>query len=77
MPGTNIFHYLIRLIDISRLNNSNINKLEKYIKKYNIVSVENPLEYPFLEFKKEYVLEGFNDGIASAHIFAEKYLIIN
>lgn len=74
MPGTNIFHYLIRLIDISRLNNSNINKLEKYIKKYNIVSIENPLEYPFLEFNKEYVLEGFNDGIASAHIFAKNYL---
>lgn len=74
MPGTNIFHYLIRLIDISRLNSNNINKLEKYIKKNNIVSIENPLECPFLEFKQENVLDGFNHGIVSAHKFAEKYL---
>ena len=74
MPGTNIFHYLIRLIEISRLNNNNITKLQKYIDKYNIIAIDNPLEYPFLEFTQEHVLEGFNKGIESAHIFAEKYL---
>jgi predicted acylesterase/phospholipase RssA len=77
MPGTNIFHYLIRLIEISRINNNNITKLQKYINKYNIIAIDNPLEYPFLEFSQENVLNGFNKGIQSAHIFAEKYLIIN
>ena len=76
MPGTNIFHYLIRLIEISRLNNKNITKLQKYIDKYNIVTIDNPLEYPFLEFTQDHVLQGFNKGIESAHLFAEKYLNI-
>ena len=75
MPGTNIFHYLIRLIEISRLNNNNITKLQKYIHKYNIIAIDNPLEYSFLEFSQENVLDGFNKGIVSAHLFAEKYLI--
>lgn len=75
MPGTNIFHYLIRLIDICRFNSSNINKLEKYITKYNMVSIENPLECPFLEFTPEHVLDGFNQGIVSAHKFADQYLL--
>ena len=75
MPGTNIFHYLTRLIDISRFNNSNINKLDKYINKYNIINIENPLECPFLEFSTEQVRNGFNLGIDAAHKFAQKYLI--
>lgn len=75
MPGTNIFHYLTRLIDISRFNNSNINKLEKYITKYNIINIENPLECPFLEFSTTQVRTGFNFGIDAAHDFAKKYLL--
>jgi NTE family protein len=74
MPGTNIFHYLIRLIEIARLNNHNISKLHKYIKKYNVVAIDNPLECPFLEFTQEHVFDGFNKGIESAHIFSERYL---
>ena len=77
MPGNNILHYLIRLIEISRLNNSNITKLQKYINKNNIIAIDNPLEYPFLEFTQENVLNGFNKGIEAAHIFAEQYLIAN
>jgi predicted patatin/cPLA2 family phospholipase len=74
MAGTNLIHYLIRLIDIARLNHNNIYKLNKYIKKYNVVSIENPLDYPFLDFSHDKVLEGFNLGIKSAHEFAIEYL---
>jgi NTE family protein len=75
MPGNNILHYLIRLIEISRLNNSNITKLQKYINKNSMIVIDNPLEYPFLEFTQDNVLNGFNKGIEAAHIFAEQHLI--
>jgi len=74
MAGQNMITYLARLIDISRLNHPNIKKLNHTINKYNIITIENPLDYPFLEFTKERVIQGFDLGIEAANQFAEKYL---
>jgi len=75
MLGDNIITYLTRLIDISRLNQSNICKLSKYINKYNIIAVENPLQYPFLDFTIENITNGFEKGIEAAEEFCNKYLL--
>lgn len=74
MAGTNMITYLARLIDISRLNNSNIHKLQHYIHKYNVIAIENPLDFPFLEFTKERVVQGFDLGVVAANSFAQEYL---
>lgn len=74
MAGQNMITYLARLIDISRLNHTNINKLEHRIRKYNVVAIENPLDYPFLEFTRERVIQGFDLGIEAADRFAKQYL---
>jgi len=75
MIGDNVITYLSRLIDISRLNQSNISKLSKYINKYNMIALENPLNYPFLDFQKENIIVGFEKGIESAEEFAKKNLL--
>lgn len=75
MIGENIITYLTRLIDISRLNQSNICKLSKYINKYNMIAVENPLQYPFLDFSIENITNGFEKGIEAADIFAKNHLL--
>jgi len=75
MTGDNIITYLARLIDIIRINQSNITKLNKYINKYNVISVENPLEYPFLDFSIENITNGFNLGANAAEEFAKKHLL--
>jgi NTE family protein len=75
MSGDNLITYLARVIDISRLNQSNIHKITKYINKYNIITVENPLQYPFLDFSIENITNGFEKGIEAADIFAKNYLL--
>lgn len=75
IDGDNIVSYLARLIDISRLNHPNIKKLEKYVSKYNVITIENSLDYPFLDFSKEHVAQGFDTGIEAADKFAKEYLI--
>ena len=74
MAGQNMLTYLARLIDISRLNHSNIRKLNDTLEKYNVISVENPLDYPFLEFSNERIIQGFDLGIEAADKFAKEYL---
>ena len=75
MIGDNIITYLSRLIDIIRKNQSNITKLPKYIKKYNIISIENPLQYSFIDFSKENITNGFQYGIDSAEEFAKTHIL--
>lgn len=74
MTGDNIITYLARLIDISRLNHPNIKKLTKYINKYNMIPIENPLQYPFLDFSRENITSGFDLGIEAADKFAIEQL---
>jgi predicted acylesterase/phospholipase RssA len=75
MTGDNIVSYLARIIDVSRINQPNIKKLSKYIEKYNIISIENPLDYAFLEFSNEKIIQGFELGIEAAEVFAKKYFL--
>jgi len=73
--GDNLINYLARLIDISRLNHPNIKKLPHYITKYGITAIENPLTYPFLEFSKENIIQGFDLGIELADKFANEHFL--
>ena len=77
MAGDNIISYLARLIDISRLNHPNIKKLTHYASKYGVIMIENPLDYPFLDFSKERIVQGFDLGIEAADKFAREHFLIS
>jgi predicted acylesterase/phospholipase RssA len=75
MPGSNVIHFLIRLLEISRKNGSNIKNLEKKIEKYGLIKITNNTQFNFLDINKENIIYGFNDGMLEAHKFAKKYLV--
>lgn len=74
MAGQNMLTFLARLIDISRLNHNNIKELPKNLTNHGVIHVENPLDYPFLEFSHERIIQGFDLGVEAAELFASKYL---
>ena len=77
MAGANMITYLARLIDIGRLNHNNIENLHRLINEHNIHSIENPLDYPFLDFSQERIIQGFDLGIEAANKFAAEVFTNN
>lgn len=74
MPGTNVIHFLLRLIEITRKNNKNIRSLHKKMEKYGLIKINNNTNFNFLDINRENIITGFNDGMLEAHQFAKKYL---
>ena len=73
--GNNIIEYLNILIDITRKHNPNLNKIHKYINKYNIITIDNAVNFDALDINIKNITIGFEKGIEAADIFAKKHLL--
>jgi len=73
--GNTIIHGLYRQINILRKFSVNLTKMPKYIEKYNIVKIDNPVNFEPLDISIENITTGFNLGMEYAEIFAKKYLL--
>lgn len=74
--GNNALSYLGRIIDIVRLNHSNIHNIKKIIKSDNekLVVIYNSVKINFLDFNPKRIQEGFQFGREEAKKFIDEYL---
>lgn len=72
--GDNVYTYLQSLIDICRRDH--YKRVTEEIKEKDIILIDIPIQYDFLDFDQVKIKEGFELGQAEAHKFAEKYFII-
>ena len=75
--GTNTLSYLSRIIDIVRMDGSNLRNIKK-IKQENIdnvVFIENDMNMGFLDFNTDNIKRGFNNGREMAKQFISDYLL--
>lgn len=70
----NILTYLANLIDISRYNSVNTQKLKELIDNQTIIGIANPMTMLFVDFDKEAIHDGFNSGNEFADTFYKTYI---
>lgn len=76
--GTNTLTYLSRIIDIVRMDSSNIKTITDLKLKGNtdnIVFIENNMKIGFLDFNPDNIKKGFNVGREMAKKFIQEYLV--
>jgi len=72
--GKTIFHYLARLIDITRSNNVNLHTIKNLLQTMpNIILVKNNLKDDFMDFNPTSIKKGFESGEKEADKFAFKH----
>mgnify|MGYP001204221792 FL=1 len=70
----NIFTYLANLIDISRFNSVNTQKIKEIIKREDVIALANPMTLLFTDFSKEAITDGFKKGEEFADNFYKTYI---
>ena len=74
--GETIFHFLARLIDITRGNNVNLHNLEYLIQTMpNLILIRNPLKIDFMNFSPDTIRQGFEAGERYADKFFLRYML--
>lgn len=70
----NILTYLANLIDISRYNSVNTQKLKALIDNQTVIGIANPMTMLFVDFDKESIRDGFSSGNDFADTFYKTYI---
>lgn len=70
----NLLTYLANLIDISRYNSINTQKLKEMIDNQTVIGIANPMTMLFVDFDKEAIHDGFNSGNEFADTFYKTYI---
>lgn len=70
----NLLTYLANLIDISRYNSVNTQKLKELIDNQTVIGIANPMTMLFVDFDKEAIHDGFNSGNEFADTFYKTYI---
>ena len=62
------------MIDITRVNSQNTEKILEYIKKGTCIPVMNTMNCLFTDFNEDIINIGFNQGKEAAEVFYRTYL---
>jgi len=70
----NLINLLLTMIDITRVNSQNTEKILEYIKKGTCIPVMNTMNCLFTDFNEDIINIGFNQGKEAAEVFYRTYL---